>query len=256
MSSYGIDVSEHNGVIDWSAVKKSIQFCFIRGGYGKNNIDKKFIANAKGCKTNRIPFGIYWFSYALSEYDAINEADYACNLAEDYAPDLPICYDWEYDSDSYAIKKGYKLTNNDREKFAIAFLERVKERGYKPCLYTNPDYIHNKGFIKLINIYPLWLAQWGTTKPSIKCLYWQASSQGSVNGIKTDVDVDVCMNDNPVVEIDFSDIMASAQEKYLNVAYEIIAGKYGTGSTRKKKLKELGYDYDLAQEFVNRILGK
>lgn len=255
MSRYGIDVSEHNGAIDWSKVKKAVEFCFIRGGYGKNNIDKRFVYNAKKCKANDIPFGIYWFSYALTVEQAENEAEYACNLADDYGAELGVCFDWEYDSDEYAKKKGYKLSNKDRESFAIAFLEKVKQKGYTPILYTNPDYIHNKGFIKLINLYPLWLAQWGTTKPSIKCLYWQASCQGSVNGINTDVDVDISFEEHNTTK-DFSDIMTKAEEKYLNVAYDIIAGLYGTGTARKNKLKELGYDYDLAQSFVNRLLEK
>ena len=254
MANYGIDISEHNGVINWSLARKNIEFCFIRGGYGKNNIDKKFYYNANGCKNNRIPFGIYWFSYALSIQDAINEATYVCNLADDYSPDLPIAFDWEYDSDRYAKDKGVNVTNSMREALAVAFLEEVIKRGYQPLLYTNPDYVHNKGFIKLINIYPLWLAQWGTNKPSIRCAYWQTSTQGSVNGINTSVDVDICYDASGVVGKDFSDIMEKAEIKYKNVAYDIIAGKYGTGSTRKKKLKEAGYDYDLAQEFVNRIL--
>ena len=253
MSKYGIDISEHNGYIDWSLASRNIEFCFIRGGYGKNNIDKRFHFNAKECKKYKIPFGIYWFSYALSEVDALNEAEYACLLADDYGPELPICFDWEYDSDNYAKKKSVVITDEDRVKFAVAFLERVKARGYLPMLYANPDYIHNKGFIKLINIYPLWLAQWGTNKPSIKCLYWQTSSQGSVNGIRTNVDIDISYEENK--QEDFNDIMDAAQEKYYKVAEEIIDGKYGCGNERKNNLKELGYDYELAQSFVNRILG-
>ena len=99
----------------------------------------------------------------------------------------------------------------------------------------------------------MWLAQWGTNKPSINCLYWQTSSQGSVNGISTNVDIDIGYEENK--QEDFSDIMEEAQEKYYKVAEEIIDGKYGSGIERKDTLKELGYDYQLAQSFVNRILG-
>lgn len=254
MSKYGIDVSEHNGLIEWKKAKNNIEFCFIRGGYGRNNVDKRFGYNVRGCKQNDIPFGIYWFSYALSVADAKNEADYICNLADDYSPTLGLCYDWEYDSDTYAKKKGVNVTNTMRNEMAVAFLERVKERGYRPILYTNLDYIHNKGFVQLINTYDLWLAQWGTNKPSIKCLYWQCSSQGSVNGINTDVDVNISYDSNTSVNKNFDDILEYAKVRYLAVAYDIIAGKYGTGNTRKNKLKEAGYDYSLAQEFVNRVL--
>lgn len=254
MSKYGIDVSEHNGLIDWDKASKCIEFCFIRGGYGRNNIDKRFAYNARGCKEHNIPFGIYWFSYALDVTDAIKEADYVCNLADDYSPTLGLCYDWEYDSDKYANRMGVAMSNEKRRGMATAFLERVKERGYRPILYTNLDYIHNKGFVKLINVYDLWLAQPNANKPSVNCLYWQSSFQGSVNGIRTNVDVDISFDVNTAGNKDFSDILVSAKQKYLEVAYDIIAGKYGTGNTRKNKLKELGYDYSLAQEFVNRIL--
>lgn len=254
MSKYGVDVSEHNGAIDWKKAKNNIEFCFIRGGYGKNNIDKRFFANAKGCIQNDIPFGIYWFSYALSVDDAKREADFVSNLADDYSPKLGLCFDWEYDSDKRAKEKGVTITNAKRKEFAVAFLERVKERGYRPILYSNLDYIHNKGFVELINQYDLWLAQPSANKPSLKCLYWQCSFQGAVSGINTNVDIDVSFDSNVGATKDFSTILEKTKEKYLAVAYEIIAGKYGVGNARKNKLKEEGYDYSLAQSFVNKIL--
>lgn len=255
MSKYGIDVSEHNGVIDWKKVSKNIEFCFLRAGYGNNNIDKRFIKNAKDCKKNNIPFGLYWFSYALNEKEAIQEAEYACNLADDYGADLGIAFDWEYDSDSYAKKKGVAITNEKRVKMADVFLKTIKARGYRPILYANPDYIHNKGFVKLINVYDLWLAQWGTNKPGLKCLFWQTSSQGSVNGINTNVDVNIAFEDDVTSSKDFTTILVSVKNKYLAIANDIIAGKYGVNEERKNKLKELGYDYEVAQAFVNKILG-
>lgn len=253
-SKYGVDVSSHNGYIDWSLASNNVDFCFIRGGYGNNHIDNKFYENARGCYDYHVPFGIYWFSYALSVNDAINEANYACDLADKYKKEITyICYDWEYDSDNYASIKGVKITSDVRVSFANAFLNRVTERGYKGMLYANPDYIKNKGFDRIKN-YPLWLAQWGTAKPSIKCLYWQTSCQGSVNGIRTNVDINVSYDENKKEENNFNDIMKKAEEKYINVAKEIIAGKYGIGKYRKNKLKELGYDYELAQSFVNRMI--
>ena len=109
MAISGIDVSYHNGNINWKTVSKFIDFAIIRAGFGKNNIDEKAVQNIKGCEANNIPYGLFWFSYALSPEMAKNEADYICNFADKYSPQYPICYDWEYDSDSYASNSSCKL---------------------------------------------------------------------------------------------------------------------------------------------------
>ena len=184
----GVDVSVHNGVIDWKQARTQIDFAIIRAGYGKNNVDARCIFNINGCIDNDIPFGLYWFSYALNEEMAINEAEYICNIADNYHPQFPICFDWEYDSDNYASKNGITLTNNDRQKIAKAFLNRVEERGYYAMLYSNLDYL-NKGFKSLTSRYDLWLALWQTEKPNRTFGIWQATSKGKIAGIKTDVDI-------------------------------------------------------------------
>ena len=212
----GIDVSTHNGVIDWKQVKSQIDFAIIRAGYGKNNIDARCLYNINGCIDNSIPFGLYWFSYALNEEMAINEANYICTIADNYHPIYPICFDWEYDSDNYASKNGKTLTNNDRERIARAFLNRVEERNYYAMLYSNLDYL-NKGFKALINRYDLWLALWQNEKPNRSFGIWQASAKGKIAGIKTDVD------------------MNYTEKKYGNVNEE---------SKKEKFLKEMGEIFD------------
>ena len=111
---YGIDVSYANGALNWADIANSgqVDFAILRAGYGRNNLDAQFLNNAIGCFTNNIPFGIYWFSYALSVNDAENEGNYASNLADNLLQNLgislayPIWYDWEYDSDNFASKNG------------------------------------------------------------------------------------------------------------------------------------------------------
>ncbi len=101
MSTYtkGIDVSEHNGVIDWEKVKASgVGFAMIRAGYGKGNIDKQFVRNAQECTRVGMPFGVYWFSYAVTEEEVEREAEHCLNAVKPYHLDLPIAYDFEYDS--------------------------------------------------------------------------------------------------------------------------------------------------------------
>lgn len=196
MPLLGVDVSNHNGNIDWSAVKNKVDFVIIRAGYGANHIDACAIQNAKGCIQNHIPFGLYWFSYALSVEDAIKEADYVCDFADSYTPVYPIAYDWEYDSDNYARSSGIKMTNTLRKQMATAFLNRVHERGYHPMLYTNADYIEYKGFNNIPVVHFTWLASWTATRPTrYKHDIWQYSAKGKVDGINTDVDMNYCYLD-------------------------------------------------------------
>ncbi len=91
MSSYmkGIDISEHNGVIDWEKVKASgIQFAMLRAGYGKGNADKQFARNAAECTRVDMPFGVYWFSYAVNDAEAVGEAMHCIQAVEPYQIDL------------------------------------------------------------------------------------------------------------------------------------------------------------------------
>lgn len=262
MNYFGIDVSSHNGIINWKKVGSVIDFAIIRAGYGKNNIDKYAISNIKACKENKIPFGLYWFSYALNEEMAIKEAEYLCDIADKYKPSYPLCYDWEYDSDNNAKNMGIRMTNAKRLSFANCFLSKVKERGYKTLLYSNVDYL-GKGFSPLMDKYELWLAHWGVNSPSRDCSIWQKSDSGNIAGINGKVDLNISYknysnsststisNDK---KKDMNNIIKSIIDKYTVVAQEIIKGKYGNGNTRRKKLTELGYDYDIAQMFVNYLL--
>lgn len=196
----GIDVSQHNGIIDWKKVKNDkIDFAIIRAGYGQNNVDTMLYKNISGCKNNNIPFGLYWFSYALNENMAIKEANYIADIADKYYPDFPLVFDWEYASEEFANKKEIVFDNDGRKKIALAFLIRIEERGYTPMLYSNPDYL-NKGFKELANKYDFWLALWAKNRPTIKHEIWQATATGKVAGIGTDVD------------INYSDIMYNRKE--------------------------------------------
>ena len=94
----GIDVSEHQGRINWEQVKGHVDFVMLRAGYGRNNIDKQFIRNIEECNRLGIPVGIYWFSYAWNEEMARNEAKYVLEAIKPYKIDYPISYDLEYDT--------------------------------------------------------------------------------------------------------------------------------------------------------------
>ena len=105
-----IDVSEHNGIINWEEVKPHIDYVIIRAGYGKNTEDKKFKYNIEQCEKLKIPVGVYWFSYSCSVYDAQKEAAKCISLIEKYNISLPVFFDFEYDSVRYAKEHGVPMT--------------------------------------------------------------------------------------------------------------------------------------------------
>lgn len=254
---YGVDVSSNNGYVNWNKLKNkyNVKCAMVRSGFGKGTLDTRVIENITACKNEGIKYGLYWFSYALCTLDAIVEADYVCDIAEKYGCDIGVAYDWEYDSERYAKTQGVTITNDIRAKFATAFLERVKQRGYTPILYTNPDYIENKGFNSVVSKYNLWLAQWGASEPYKSCMIWQyeVAELGELGNFDLNVFYDI--DDTANIKAKIIKYIDNEQYKnYLNMAFSVIGGKYGTGEARKKKIRSLGYDYEMVQELVNYIL--
>ena len=190
--TWGVDVSTHNGAIEWDKVAKSgCEFAIIRAGYGKfdNQIDSMFRFNIEQCISNNIPVGIYWFSYALSEDDARAEAELCYHTIKKYLDKitLPIFYDLEYDTESYAEKQGVYFNNTTRTNIIVAFCNYIKNKGLNSGYYSNADYLRNKLYPSKIK-FPLWLAQYNSEKPAYDCVLVQRSSTGKINGIGGNVD--------------------------------------------------------------------
>lgn len=200
--SKGIDVSEHNGFIDWEKVKKSgeVSFAMLRAGYGvSGNVDKRFHRNASECNRLGIPIGIYYFSYATSSEDALIEAEKCLSIISDYKIDYPVAYDFEDDSVRVCRNVSINIVGKDfPTSLALNFLNRIFQNGYKPMLYTNPAYIDRYFDLNKLKKYPVWLACWPVCDPDLsvgpprKCDIWQYSSTGSVPGIKSAVDLNAC----------------------------------------------------------------
>ena len=185
--AHGIDVSHHNGTIDWSAVKDSgIQFAIIRCGYGDNipaQDDAKWIYNVTQCEKLGIPYGVYIYSYATNEAMAKSEAEHCIRLLKGHNPQYPVYLDLE-DEDQV------NLSNTTLLKITVTWAERMKAAGYKPGVYSNLYWWRTKLDSTNYNNYYRWVAQWSSS-----CTYtgtyqmWQYSSQGSVNGISGKVDM-------------------------------------------------------------------
>lgn len=196
MLKQGIDISAWQDNIDWDQVKNCIEAIIIRAGYGKNNIDQKWVPNAEAVRDSSLDVGAYWFSYAYTADMAYMEGCYAANAVKNKFGDrqIPIAFDLEYDSVAYAAKKGVKIGRAEATLFAIRFLTAVKEFGYRPMLYTNIDYIRNYFDLGVIRAaipdLLLWVACWGSEPKDYNMAVWQYSSKGSVAGIISNVDMD------------------------------------------------------------------
>jgi len=126
----GPDISKHQGTVNIKEVRDAgFKRIGIRAGYGKNNIDQQFVANAMACYNLKVPVLLYWFSYAYNEAMAKSEAEYVCKQAGKYWEKCPIAFDLEYDSINYARKNGVAVTKALATKMAIAFLkQRLPEK--------------------------------------------------------------------------------------------------------------------------------
>ena len=201
----GIDVSYHNGLIDWEKVAATpIEFAIIRAGYGmyENQVDTRFRYNIENALKNGLHVGIYWFSYAGSAEEAIKEAQLCAKVIAPYKGkiDFPVYFDFEYDSEKYLSGLGISLTNEIRTGLVTAFCTELTRYGWMSGVYTNQDYARNKYNIKTLeNMWEIWLAQYDTKKPKYNAGLKQYSSEASVSGISGNVDANESYIDYPTL---------------------------------------------------------
>lgn len=197
----GIDVSSHQGLIDWAKVKAAgIEFAIVRAGYGqyKTQVDAKAHQNIFGALGAGLHVGAYWFSYATTPKEAKAEADLCADTIEKYKGqlDFPVYFDYEYDSEIYSKQKGVTPTQALRESLAKAFCEEIEARGWRAGVYTNNDYLKNRWRLDMLKQWEIWLADY-TGGPDVACGMQQTSSTGSVNGISGNVDMNIAFVDYP-----------------------------------------------------------
>lgn len=197
----GIDVSEHNGVLDWAAIKKAgIKFAIIRDGYGVSHVDNQFEANMAGAIAQGLLIGVYHFSYALDAAGAKKEAAFVLKLLEPYKDKitLPVFYDFEYDTVSYAKKHGVTLGREAFNAHTVAFCEAVKSAGYDPGVYYNKDYYNRMVDLNSVGGYSQWYAQYAS-EPSVTSYdLWQYSSSYTIPGCAGRFDVNVLKNSGSI----------------------------------------------------------
>lgn len=191
----GIDVSEHNQVIDWDKVKADgIQFAMIHMGYGSDitsQDDKQFERNVAEAERVGISWGPYLYSYALNIEQAKSEKEHALRLLKGKKPTYPVAFDME-DADGYKERHGMP-TNEVLVDICDTFLNAVEAEGHYVVLYASKDWLDNQLNSSKLDRYNKWVAQWNDhcTYDKIYCL-WQYSNAGTVNGISGRVDMNYC----------------------------------------------------------------
>ncbi len=196
----GIDVSRHQGKIDWEKVSgDGVSYAFIRAGFrgsseGKLMEDEFFADNIEGATENDIDVGVYFYTQALTEEEAREEAEFVLELIEPYDLTYPVVFDLEEAEDDLA--RTAQMTKEEYTRVVIAFCEVIKEAGYTPMVYGNLRSFMLMLDMEQLEDYDKWFAYYDNP------LYfpyafeiWQYSSTGSVDGIDGNVDLNVCMKD-------------------------------------------------------------
>lgn len=270
----GIDVSEHNKKIDWARVKASdIDFAIIRCGYGqdwKTQDDDYWEYNVSECERLGIPYGVYIYSYADTTAKAAGEADHVLRLLKGHSPSYPVYFDMEENS-------MLSLSKTALANLAKAFCDKVSAAGYRVGVYSNlnwwTNYLTSPVFDN--NSWSRWMAQY-----NYKCDYkssydmWQCTSEGKVNGISGNVDLNFWMNQNQSsnqnpsqgqsvapVQTDMPDIISYKTHVQTYNWQSAVQNGYQSGTTglskRIEAIKiEVGSGYgDLGVEYSSHVQG-
>lgn len=248
---YGIDISKHNGNINLESYKG--QFVIIRVGYGHFHLDEKFERNVAECKRLGIPFGVYHYSYALNEAEAEAEAKGVLNAIAKYKNDIKVgvWFDME-DADGYKKKHGFKFSNSTIAPICYKFCKIIEDAGYYSGIYTSSSWLQ---YVKGLNDrFDKWVANWGkndgtqhTNTSQYGTLQQYTSKPLDKNVMYADLSRYSRGNTTPL----------KPQPKPIDqIADEVIAGQWGDGADRKKRLTDAGYDYNAVQNAVNTKLAK
>ena len=197
--TFGIDVSKYQSGLDWNKIKKSgVSFVIIRIGYrgygaeGKLVKDPMFEEHFTNARNAGLKVGVYFFTQAVNEAEAQEEAE-GCNWAlNGRTLDYPIFYDTEASTAPGGTGRADGLGVEDRTKCAIAFCERVKELGYKPGVYASTTWYRKRvDYNTLRSRYTIWNAHYGVSSSPIGCDLWQGTEKARINGYSGELDANI-----------------------------------------------------------------
>lgn len=194
-SKIGIDVSKWNGEIDWDKAKNAgVEFAIVRAGYrgsvtGSLVEDPYFHANMKGAAASGIPVGVYFFTQAVNEVEAVEEASAVLRLVEEYQLTYPIYIDSE---GAGGDGRADGLDAETRTLVCEAFCRTISNAGYQAGVYASRNWLNHNLYMDRLQQYQTWLAEYRSV-PLYQGYYqmWQYTSKGKINGIKGNVDINI-----------------------------------------------------------------
>ena len=177
-----IDVSGHDGLIDWDSAKEHIEGVIIRIGYGNDYAyqdDKQAVQNMDECERLGIPYGVYIYSYAMTMQETESEISHTLRMLKGHNPVRGVWFDME-DADEYKKNHGMDVySEEDRTlltDICIRFIDEMHSRGYITGVYANYDYYKNvldTNRLYMTEGFNMWLAHWDVEEPDMDCMMWQ-----------------------------------------------------------------------------------
>lgn len=255
MSNYtkGVDVSKWNGDVDFEMLKsRGFNFVIIKAGGADSGLyrDSKFEENYKQARLAGMHIGAYWFSRALSDSEAIEEANYFLNLLKGKKFDFPVYIDVENRS---MLSMGKRSVTDA----IIAFCKTMESAGYWVGVYSSLNYFRTAMFDDELQDYAHWVAQWSTKLNYSKssCGMWQYG--GETNFIQSPYIGGKVFDQNYML-VDYPSIIAakgfngySEMKSIDDIAYEVLDDVWGRGDERANRIESAGYDYSEVQSRVN-----
>ena len=191
----GIDVSKWNGVIDWDRVRGAgVEFAIVRAGYrgsvtGSLVEDPCFVANMRGAAASGVPVGVYFFTQAVNEVEAVEEASAVIRLVREYNLEYPIFIDTE---GAGGNGRADGLDPETRTLVCEAFCRTIENAGYRAGVYASRNWYNNNLYTNRLDNYFIWLAEYRSV-PIYQGYYqmWQYTSKGEIDGISGNVDMNI-----------------------------------------------------------------
>ena len=261
--SYGIDVCYFQGKIDWNKVKaQGVSFCILRAGYrgygsaGTLVLDDKFLEYMKGAKAAGLEVGVYFYTQAINVAEAREEADFVYKYIKGYDLELPVYFDMETVENAVGRLDSAGLTVKQKTDIVEAFCDRIAELGYRPGVYSNPQWMTYYLDAKRLQAkYPLWLANYTTnTKFSGNFDIWQYAA-GAVDGVSSplaDLNVRYHLDPKPDTPANFGTTAEVSDKVTLRwdavpgaEGYEVFRQSYGGDITSLGTQKTLKHNLSL-----------
>lgn len=246
----GIDVSEHNGEINWDSAKAGgLDFALIRCGYGQDETsqdDKQFIRNASECERLCIPYGVYLYSYALNVGAIQGEINHMLRLLKGRKLSYPVYIDME-DADNYKANHGGIPSRQVNTDMIKTFCDAMSKAGYQAGYYCNKDWYENYICPEQLTKHSFWFARPGVSAPDIKCDIWQSEfgeRGGSWDGVgAADLDIsyiDKGSSQSPVPQP--NPVNQNATDYYVVQSGDTLSGiasRYGTTYQELAKINNI-----------------